>query len=78
MFQNYLISHISIATVTLPIMKGDTNSYDYMYNLGDFYNFDYSYLFNNSTDYDSLIPTWDYRAIFKRLFLHYKVFVYEP
>ena len=36
-----------------------------MYNLGDFYNFDYSYLFDNSTDYDSLIPTWDYRIVFK-------------
>jgi len=45
------------------------NSYSYMYNLGDFYNFDYSYLFDNSTEYDSLIPTWDYRTVFN-LFVH--------
>ena len=41
-----------------------------MYNLGDFYDFDYSYLFDNSTDYDSMIPTWDYRAVFKLFVRH--------
>ena len=50
-------------------MKGD-NSYSYMYNLADFDGFDYSYLFDNATDYDSLFPSWDYRAVFKLLMRH--------
>lgn len=41
-------------------IDGDYDSDSYQYNLGDFYNFDYSYLFDNSTDYDSLFPSWDY------------------
>ena len=64
-----ILYHISYVRVTLPIIKGD-NSYSYMYNLGDFYDFDYSYLFDNSTDYDSMIPTWDYRAVFKLFVRH--------
>ena len=48
----------------LPLTKDD-DSYSYMYNLGNFYNFDYSFLFDNNTDYDSIIPQWDYRVIFK-------------